>query len=242
MNPSTLVAVHGYAGDRQQMVELMPCYEHHQCPIVFLSPTDSQVHGMGPHICLTAGKRAYIGQLSWDRQQEQLEKLLQYPFDWFLLNDSDSIVLTPELPSYLYEDPNTMYSNEVDDFRKPGETWPGVDHPWPMDYHAGFPLIAMQPPYFISKAALTKIVNASRGLEACPITPFIDWWWIPACHAAGVNHKRFRTGASCETVTEHGIAVMSQCVREHGATFIHAIKSGKIMRHMQNLYNQRNGS
>ncbi len=239
-NNSVLVSVHCYQGDRKQVEEILPFWEHHGYPIVIVSPKDSQVHGIGPHICRAEGKRAYIGQDSWDRQRLQMEVLLEYPQNWFLLNDADSFVITPKLPYYLFEDENVVYSNEVDDFRKPGQSWQGLK-PWPMDYHQGYPLIAMQPPYFLSRMALENIVIASKGLVACPITPFIDWWWIPACYASGVKHKRFPTGASCETVTSNGIAVMSECVGKRSATFVHSIKSGKVARELVNLYKSTHG-
>lgn len=242
LNPSLLVACHCYAGDRQQVIELLPMMEHHKAPIVIISPTDSQVHRIGPHICRAAGKRAYIGQLSWDRQYEQLKTLLEYPQKWFLLNDADSFVMDAKLPDYLFDDPDMVYSNEVNDFRVPGGTWPGVDKPWPLDYHQGYPLIAMQPPYFLSRQAMEKIVATCKGLVACPITPFIDWWWIPACHAAGLKHAPFKSGASCETVTPHGVAVMSECITKRGATFIHSVKSGKVMNQLVELHKKRNGS
>lgn len=210
-------------------------YQHHGYPIVIASPVDSPISGMGGHICITAGKRAYIGQDSWDREYLQLKSLLQFPQDWFLLNDSDSFVLTPELPAYLFEDDNVVWSNEVDDFRKPGQSWQGLP-PWPLDYHQGYPLIAMQPPYFLSRKALQKIVDTCEGLQACPICPFIDWWWVPACYKAGVKHKRFLTGASCETVTPMGLAVMTQQIVERGATFIHSVKSGHVMNQLRKSY------
>lgn len=245
MNPRTLVAVFGYAGDVQQIRELMPVYEHHQTPIVILSPDDSQIHGMGPHICRTAGKRAYVGQDSWDRQHAQLKILLEYPFDFYLLNDSDSFVLTPELPDYLFEHKDVVFSNEVKDFRVPG-TNEGNHLPegriWPADYHAGYPLIAMQPPYFLSREALQRLVDASAGMVACPITPFIDWWFVPACVKAGLRHEPFRAGASCETVTPMGLAVMSQRIVEYGATFIHSVKSGAVKDQLQALHLQNNSS
>jgi len=234
---SVLVVVHGYSGDQRQIEELMPMYEHHGYPVVIASPADSPITKVGPHICITAGKKCYIGQDSWDRQHLQLKSLLQFPQDWFLLNDSDSFVLTPELPDYLFRDDNIVWSNEVDDFRKPGESWQG-NPPWPKDYHKGYPLIAMQPPYFLSRKALQKIVDASAGLQACPICPFIDWWWIPASYKAGVKHRRFTGCASCETVTPMGLAVMSQCIRERQATFIHSVKSGSVMQQLKAIYDQ----
>lgn len=241
MNPDLLVVCHCYSGDRQQVLDLLPMMEHHQAPIVIVSPEDSHVCGIGPHLCRFAGKRAYVGQDSWDRQHLQLKLLLEYPQKWFLLNDSDSFVMTPKLPDYLFEDTNTVFSNQVTDFRIPGESWRG-NPPWSIDYHKGYPLIAMQPPYFLAREALEAIVANSEGLRACPTTPFIDWWWVPACYAAGVKHKPFRTGASCETVTPHGVAVMSECVIKRGATFIHSVKSAAVMKPLVDYYRRCHGS
>lgn len=241
MNADVLVVCHCYAGDRQQVLDLLPMYEHHGAPVLIMSPEDSQVHGVGPHICRAAGKRAYVGQESWDRQHLQLKMLIEYPQKWFLLNDADSFVMTPTLPDYLFSDDNTVYSNQVEDFRKPGESWQGSP-PWPMDYHAGLPLIAMQPPYFLSRAALEKIVAHTEGLQACPITPFIDFWWVPACYAAGVKHKPFWTGASCETVTPNGVAVMLDCIVNRKASFIHSVKSGAVMKTLVDAYRSAHGN
>lgn len=246
-NRKTLVTVHGYAGDSQQVHELLPMYEHHQCPIVILSPVDSPIEQVGGHIVRFAGERAYIGQKSWDRQWLQLKALLDYPeFDWFLLNDSDSFVLPAQLPDYLFDDPEVVYSNQVNDFRIPGETWTDANGSvtWPLDYHKGFPLIAMQPPYFLSRMGLERIVKTTEGMQACPITPFIDWWFVEASIRAGLKHRPFKDGqgASCETVTELGIAVMTERIKDHGAIFIHSVKSGAVKDQLVRVYNERIGS
>lgn len=226
----TLVVVHGYSGDQRQVEELMSMYEHHILPIVIASPDDHPIKSMGPHICMTAGKRAYIGQDSWDRQHLQLKKLLEHPQKWFLLNDSDSFCLSPKLPDYLFEDKDIVWSNEVEDFRKPGVPW-GPYNPIPHDYHEGYPIIAMQPPYFLSREALEKIVKASEGLVACPITPYIDWWWIPATYKAGLKHKPFHNCVSCESQSNNGQRYMRKRIGE-GAEFIHSVKSGRIMKYV----------
>lgn len=241
LNPDLLVVCHCYSGDRQQVLDLLDVYEHHEAPVVIVSPTDSPVHNVGPHHTRVAGEVAYIGQKSWDRQHAQLELLLEYPQKWFLLNDSDSFYVTPKLPAYLFERDDTVYSNQVNDFRIPGQRYVDAtnDVTWPVDYHKGYPLLAMQPPYFLHRNALEKIVKASKGLVACPITPFIDWWWIPAVYAAGVRHEGFRNCASCETVTANGIAVMSECVSLRGAEALHSIKSGAVKNLMLSLHRSR---
>jgi hypothetical protein len=233
-NRKTLVSVHGYAGDSAQVFDLLPVFEHHQCPLVIVSPEDSPISKVGPHICRFAGKRAYVGQDSWDRQWLQLKLLLEYDFDWYLMNDSDSFVCSAQLPEYLFADQKVVYSNEVTDFRIPGETYEGIT--WSKDYHRGFPLIAMQPPYFMSRHCLEKIVKASFGLQACPITPFIDWWFVVACVAAGVRHLPFTHGASCETVTPNGLAVLSDRVLNTGSVCLHSVKSARVKNELMRLY------
>lgn len=239
MSHKVLVSVHGYAGDSSQIHALLPWYEHHGFPVVIVTPEDSKIKKVGPHICRFAGKRAYTGQLSWDRQIAQMKLLLEYKeFDWFLMNDSDSFMLDPVLPDYLYEYENTIYSNLVDDFRKPGESWEGLP-PWPNDYHNGFPLQASQPPYFCSRKVLEKLVSLPHQ-EACPITPFIDWLLIVLPVLAGVHLKPFRNCASCESVTPLGIGQLSKCVK-NGATAIHSVKTRGVADLLNGIYKKRNG-
>jgi len=225
MNRKVIVSVHGYAGDAHQIRMLLPVYEHHGFPVYILSPYDSKIESMGPHSCLFAGKRAYIGQDSWTRQHMQMNILLDHDFDWILMNDSDSFCFTPPLPDYLFEDKNVLWANKVDDFRRPGETWTGAGGPvtWAQDYHAGHELVALQPPYFCSREALLKMVLADKGHPACPICPFIDWYMVVAADSAGVQHKRFHDCVSCETETDMGLRLVTDRVAR-GATFIHAVK------------------
>lgn len=247
MNHGTLIVVCGYAGDRQQIDDLLPVYEHHQRPLLILSPEDSRIENVGPHMCKWAGKRAYIGQDSLDRQHLHMKLMLEQPFDWYLINDSDSFCLSPEIPVHYFKTPRTVYSNEVSDFRIPGQVWEPTGNKWPEDYHKGFPLIAMQPPYFMSRWALEQLVRFGAGLQADPITPFIDWYMVQCVVAAKVDHKPFQDpwgkyeGASCETNTEMGIRVMEDCIKNRSARFIHAIKTKEVKDRMLALYNQVNG-
>lgn len=242
--PKVLISVHGYAGDQNQIELLRPLYEHHGLPVVIVSPEDSPITKMGPHICRSAGKRAYVGQLSWDRQHEHMKLLLGYDFDWFLMHDSDSVCLEPKLPDYLFQSENTLWANVVDDFRKPGETYitdSGESITWPKDYHAGFPILAAQPPYFCHRRVLEKLVSVGPG-QACPITPFIDWQMIYLSVKAGVEIKNFHgCAASCETVSSLGRAVMRECIVVRGATFVHAIKSVEARDHVIKAYKERKG-
>jgi hypothetical protein len=126
-----------------------------------------------------AGKRAYIGQDSLDRQvyHMMILRALENPSaDWFLMNDSDSMCLTPEIPRYVYENDRVLWSNEVIDPRT---------HPTPL------PRLALQPPYFCSRNVLTWLINAAPKVTAHPITPYIDHFMLQLCHAAGVSHLPF---------------------------------------------------
>lgn len=224
LNPGLLVSVHCYQGDAKQVKLLMRYYAHHQAQVVVVSPNDSPVGNIGKHWCITAGEAGYIGTKTWIRQKLQMERLLALPgnFRWFLMNDADSICLAPKLPAYLFEDDNVMWSNLINDFRRPGETSHGVT--WPLDYHKGFPIWASQPPYVMSRAAMMKIAAQIPNVPEDPITPFIDWVMVAAPTLAGVKLKPFQRGASCGTGTPEGLATITKHVGEKGATFIHAIK------------------
>src|SRR6185503_2968878 len=139
MNENILVAVFGYghsqvspdtwdykqSGDEGRIRMLLPYYEHHECPVVIMSPSDAPIKAMGPHICRQAGKRAYTGQTSLDRQRDHLRILLEYPFKHYLLNDSDSCCFEPEIPHYLYDDcDNVFWSNEVPEPRPHESPYP----------------------------------------------------------------------------------------------------------------------
>lgn len=176
MNGGTLIAACGYAGDVHQIEMFRPCYEHHEAPFIVLSPSDSRIEKLGPHICRHAGARAYIGQASLDRQKNYLQILAEYPYDWFLMNDSDSFCLSPKIPKYLYADPDSIYSNEV------GE---------PRPHLSPYPKVAMQPPYWFSRKVLEKFLAVAEGIQAHPVTPYVDFYMLELAHKAEVAHKTF---------------------------------------------------
>ena len=192
MNENTLIAVFGYGpirniqivehfvrpeGDVERIKMLLPYYEHHGCPVVIMSPEDSPITSMGPHICRQAGRRAYIGQLSLDRQRDHLRILLEYPHKYFLLNDSDSICVEPEIPGWLYaESENTFWSNEITESRP---------------HSSPYPKIALQPPYFLTRETLETMLSVSDRIVAHPITPYIDHYMLQLVCESGVIHKSF---------------------------------------------------
>jgi len=215
MNENTLVAVCGYEGDAHQIKTLLPYYLHHKCPLLVLSPTDSPIVARNPDIWTrTGGKRAYIGQASLDRQIEHLKILLEYPFKHYLVNDSDSVCLSPEIPAYVYKK-DVLWSNVVSDSFHDRSATP--------DYK--YPRLAFQPPYFMSRRIIQGLLTVADKVKANPTTPFIDWCMMAWCIEAGLPYESFPDGQSNGTSDPHSLNVMVQAVQRHGKIFIHSVKT-----------------
>lgn len=216
MNPDTLVAVSAYAGDAHQVSGNIEAYAHHQTPVVIFSPEDSPVIFPGWD-CKQAGKRAYIGQDSLDRQRRYLEILLSYPHKFFLFNDSDSMCLSAEIPRFVYDELDVIWSNEVTE---------------PRPHRSSYPKIALQPPYFLSRQGIEKLL--SINIPAHPITPYIDWYMLALACESGLKHKDFSIG-EIGNPKIHGDtmgvswgepwAALATRVRIHGRVFVHPVKS-----------------
>lgn len=215
LNPGLLVSVHGYEGDSHQIKNMLRFQEHHEAPVVIFGPEDSPIVKMGPHICRKVGKRQYIGALSLERQKLQLAALLEYPFDWFLSNDSDSLCLSPKLPAYVFERKDVLWSNVVSDAM---HTRP-EGYPWPQ--------LAFQPPYFMHRDVIKKLISVD--VPADPKTPFIDWVMMAWAVAAKVPYANFRDGMSCPTSDDGSLAAMSDAVTNRGAIFVHSIKTPRAL-------------
>jgi hypothetical protein len=182
VNPDTLVVVHCYQGDAHQVEAFLPQYLHHGCPVLVLSPADSPVLINHPGVeCRSAGERAYFGQKSLDRQRAHLELLMEYPQKYRLLNDADSMCLSPRLPAYLYEEAEgTVWSNEVKEGRP---------------HESPYPKYAQHPPYFLTRESMARM-NAVPHVEAHPITPFVDHLMIVLTAEAELAHRSYPDGAS----------------------------------------------
>lgn len=228
LNPHTLVSCHGYFGDSAQIRGMLRYQEHHQCPLIIVSPVDSRIERLGPHICRFAGKRQYTGVLSLERQFAQLRVLLEYPFEFFLANDSDSLCISPKIPEYLYKDPVNLWSNEVSDLmhqRKPGYKWPRL---------------AFQPPYFFSREILERMVKTEGTFEYDMQTPFIDWLMMAICVAGDIPHKNFRDGVSCPTSDNHSRQHMVNNIVKRGAVMLHSVKTPLALQEMVSARHQFN--
>lgn len=133
----TLVVVHCYAGDKRQVVDFLPRYLHHGYPVLVLSPEDAPVHILHPQvICRQAGQAGWKGAHTVYRQVKHWKLAAEYEPRWVLLHDADSVCLTPQLPEYLFADPETFWSNEI-----------------------GHHYLNYEPPYFMSGAVLNRLVS-----------------------------------------------------------------------------------
>lgn len=183
MNEDTLIVVHCYAGDKEQVENALPVHLRHRRPVLILSPEDAPVEIEQPGVTWRAGgKRGYYGQDSLDRQVIHLKMLLETPYRYFLLNDSDSVCLSPEIPRYLYEGAeNTVWSNVVRE---------GRPHASP------YPKIAFHPPYFVTRETIERLLSVADGIKAHEITPFIDWFMVAMTCEAGLEYRSFPDGKS----------------------------------------------
>jgi len=232
MNDNTRIAICCYAGDQHQVIKALGLYLHHRCPVVVLSPEDSKAEIRYPGIeNRFGGKRAYTGQESLDRQRKHLEILLTFPEQWFLIHDADSICLSPKLPDYLYTVPDRVWSNLVID--------PIPEHQ--PAYPKGWPHVALQPPYFLSRKGIKALLAVAGGITANPVMPFIDHYWVQLVLAANYPFEGFPDGASCGTDHPEGLKCMSELVRGSGKIFVHSIKSREVLDHLIRLRHQVTG-
>lgn len=224
MNPDTRIAVCCYAGDQHYVIKALANYLQHQCPVVVLSPEDSKAEIRYPGIeNRFAGKRAYIGQDSLDRQKLHLAELLKFPETHFLIHDADSICLSSELPQYLYDEPDHVWSNLVFDNIP--------QHAVEFDKRPGWPRVAFQPPYFLSRKTIQAMLAVADRPEvaASPIMPFIDFYMVQLTMVAGLSYRRFPHCVSCsDHPSLSGTEIMSKQVREDGAIFIHSVKRPEV--------------
>lgn len=227
MNPDTLVVVHTYQGDAHQVQAALPQYLHHDAPVLVLSPADSPVEVEGVE-CRSAGERAYTGEVSVRRQREHLGILLDYPAAFYLLHDADSVCLSPELPAYLYEQPEMVFYNASPTARFLARAVrdPGERHPWA----ERFPVV-YQPPLFFSRASLEAMLAVSdRAIAALPpFAQLIDWYFEAMCQEAGLVTRAFPDGVSRPIWHPYEIARVYAMVRLHGYVFLHSVKAKEAL-------------
>ena len=240
MDPnSTRLFIHCYAGDAVMIIDAMDCIQMHRLPITVMSPEDhpAAIHYEGIDN-VHAGKQAYIGQDSLDRQILHMKAMLNYPEEWFLCYDADSFFLDPEIPAYLYQDKNVLWSCQLGD---------GIADHQPF-FEEGWPHIALQPPYFMHRSVCEKLIAVADDprCKASPMMPFIDFFMLQLVMVANVPWKRFlgciNSGVEVSTRRRH--ITVPELVREspafnravdlvnEGGVVIHSMKSHHGLRYL----------
>ncbi len=121
--------------------------------------------------------------------------MLTYPEKFFLIHDADSIALDAKIPDYLYEDPDVVWSNQVNDAIP--------EHQETLNKY-GWPRVAFQPPYFLSRKtieAMLAIADDPR-CQATAVMPFIDYYMVQLTMVAGLRWKRFKDCLSCPVAAD----------------------------------------
>lgn len=169
--PEVLTAVHCYQGDGDFVKQTLSWHERHG-KVLVLSPEDSPVDIEGVE-CRSAGVHGWGGPHTVVRQWLHWQILAEYPFDWFLLNDSDSFVL--ELPKYVFEE-DVFWSN----FKTPYTDEELTAEPLRDCYY-------VQPPYFMHRGILEKFIAAGPPPEI-----YIDKMYATQAKALGMVSKPYR--------------------------------------------------
>jgi len=227
MNLDTLIAVSAYAGDKHQVEHNLDLYRHHLCPVVILSPADAPITSISDSRihCQWHGLAGWAGPQTLDRHVLFLRALLTFPQSHFLFHDADSICLSPKIPQYLYDEPDTFFANVVQD-TNPGPSF--------------LPKVALQPPYWLSRRTVeAQLAAFARGVptsyygppqnpDGWPMpfpTECIDHFALQLAVGSGHRYKTFHDGASFETSSQHGLETMAELVRNHGKILLHSVKT-----------------
>ncbi len=236
MNPDTRVSVHCYEGDGHQVRDALTLYLHHGCPVTVFSPVDSPVMVDGV-VCRHVGRREGSimevsdlalggtedvkrtvtgGKIANERQRDQMRALLDHPENFFLMNDADSFCLSPDIPEYLYREPDVLWSNVVHDPLTVNEA----------DWYGGLPFIALQPPYFMSRWTIEKLLEVADSVETNERIPWIDHYLLQLAIASGIRVKGFRDSVA-SALDRHpaNVAYAVAQVQYLGRVFVHSAKS-----------------
>ena len=220
MNPNTRVSVHCYAGDGRQVHEMLAHHLSHECPVTILSPDDARVEITQPGVdSRFGGRQQSLGALSIERQREHMRILLTYPENFFLMHDADSICLSPQLPQYLYDEPDTIWSNVV---------WLEDQGERNESDKRRLPHVALQPPYFASRRTLEALLAVSIPYVNL-FDGFIDHYMTHATVEAGIVWKGFHDGLSAAfSMNNNDFQRAQVAVRHRGAIFVHGVKTPRF--------------
>jgi hypothetical protein len=236
----TLVSIHCYAGDKTQVLDQLRFHRRLGHNIVILSPEDAPVRIDGMD-CRTGGQAEWCGWKSLKRQFNHMRQLASMPYEWYLMNDSDSLCIQRSIPEYLYEDENILWSNTEYNLT--------TDHPnlsqqyrYPRGY--SFPHVGFTPPFFMSKVVLNRLLSMEDEFprDGDQLLPCIAWQMMVLAVMADVEYRTyptapgFRSSFAAYTHSDmhsngfkvDGAAQMVAAV-EHGQTMLHSIKHPEVL-------------
>jgi hypothetical protein len=238
--------VHCYEGDAHQVVSALGLYTHHQCPVTVISPIDSPVTIDGVDCRFAGVREGSTGRWAADFNQEgsnrivtggpianarqiaQMKKLLECPENFFLMNDSDSMCLDAKIPDYLYAEPDIVWSNLVHDPMPINQ--PGYPH--------GFPRLALQPPYFLSRRTIGAMISVAHKVVTNSIMPWIDHYMLQLAVEAKLVWKGFPDGVSTDLRHPGHLEWAQVQVRHLGRIMLHSAKSTEDWGPLVHAHNQ----
>ncbi len=201
--------------------------------MLVLSPEDSPVHIDHPQVtCRSAGKAGWKGEHVVWRQVEHWKIIAEFPQRFLLLNDADSVCLSPGLPAHLYGSPDTFWSTEI----------PGV--------YAGLNYL---PPYFLTQETLDKLIAATTrkptkraakgasGSTGGRVVDAINWGQFEApdsLYVATTTHVRIPHQTHRPSAYPPGWANqrLLQRVLLDGVSMVHGMKSPNELKSLRYAY------
>lgn len=179
MNPNTLVVVRGHADASKRMAESRKWWSWHECPVVVMSPVDSEVtpYFQPGTFFVPIGEAAYFGEKMLQRLKLELAWLDRQPYNHFLIHEWDSFCLIREIPPCCFGQ-DEIWFNQVTD---------------PRPHESPYPKIALHAPWFLSRSAIQRMLLVADRIPQHPITPYSDWLALAMACEAGLTLMPFQS-------------------------------------------------
>ena len=188
----------------------LPFWQAHNCPMLTFCPVDDKI--VGPEKIVAWGAKGHHDSWALDRFKYLLKLLTTYPYDYFMINEYDSMCMCGPLPEFLY-DRDALWCNL---FHDSGTQFLGTSF--------------CHPPLFMSKKILCQIVETGEKYPQHSEHHFWDRWIGLMCELgkipiAGYDHWGF----AWNTIEPHLIPQARQAALD-GALFFHGVKTEDCLR------------
>lgn len=205
MKPDVLVVVMTHPEADTAYARNHHLWAHHGFPILtFTTATHHRVRF--PREVLAFGSPQHHGAASLDRFRFLMNDLSRRPHDFFLINEYDSFVLSPELPEKLFEH-DALWSNLHHE--KPGTKFVST--------------CFLHPPLFMSRHTLQRVAPACRHEDPSNLG-FWDRYLGHICELDSIPMLGFRElGFSINTIHEAHYLDAAAAIAG-GAVAIHGVK------------------